>query len=88
MHITYFCPNAADTPSEKPYHPVWREMGISISSTNQVTQALLKGIKSRKRVILMGKGTKIFTTLNLLSPAIADYLLLRRYGRILKKYFG
>lgn len=88
MHITYFCPNAADTPSEKPYHPVWREMGISISSTNQVTQALLKGIKSRKRVILMGQGTKIFTTLNLLSPAIADYLLLRRYGRILKKYFG
>ena len=34
------------------------------------------------------QGTKIFTTLNLLSPAIADYLLLRRYGRILKKYFG
>ncbi|KXT92836.1 Short-chain dehydrogenase/reductase SDR [Streptococcus oralis] len=37
---------------------------------------------------MMGQGTKIFTTLNLLSPAIADYLLLRRYGRILKKYFG
>lgn len=88
MHITYFCPNAADTSSEKPHHPVWREMGISISSTNQVSQALLKGIKSCKRVILMGQGTKIFTTLNLLSPAIADYLLLRRYGRILKKYFG
>ena len=88
MYLTYFCPNAADTPSEKPYHPVWREMGIAISSTDQVSQTLLKGIKSHKRVILMGQATKIFATLNLLSPSIADHLLLKRYGRILKKYFG
>ena len=49
---------------------------------------LLKGIKSHKRVILMGQATKIFATLNLLSPSIADHLLLKRYGHILKKYFG
>ena len=88
MYLTYFCPNAADTLSEKPYHPVWSEMGITISSTGQVSQALLKGIKSHRRGILMGQATKIFATLNLLSPSIADHLLLKRYGRILKKYFG
>lgn len=87
-HLTYFCPNAADTPSERPYHPVWREMGIAISSTEQVSKVLLKGIKSHKRVILMGQATKFLATLNLLSPSIADHLLLKRYGRILKKYFG
>ena len=87
-HLTYFLHNSADTPSERPYHPVWREMGIAISSTEQVSKALLKGIKAHKRVILMGQATKFFARLNLLSPSIADHLLLKRYGRILKKYFG
>nr|WP_241209433.1 SDR family NAD(P)-dependent oxidoreductase [Streptococcus sp. DD11] len=87
-YITYFCPNAAATPSEAPYHPVWREMGLAISSPAEVCQALLKGIRKRRRVILMGAGTGLFAKINLLSPSLADFLLLNQYSRILKHYFA
>ena len=88
VYLTYFCPNAADTPSEKPYHPVWKEMGIKISTTDEVCLALLKGIKSHQRVILMGRGASLFAKLNLLSSRLADFLLLDKYSRILKKHFS
>lgn len=88
VYLTYFCPNAADTPSEKPYHPVWKEMGIKISTTDEVCLALLKGIKSHQRVILMGRGASLFAKLNLLSSRLADFLLLDKYSRILKKHFA
>ena len=88
MYLTYFCPNAADTPSEKPYHPVWEEMGIKISTTDEVCLTLLKGIKSHQRVILMGRGASLFAKLNLLSSRLADFLLLDKYSRILKKHFS
>ena len=63
-------------------------MGIKISTTDEVCLALLNGIKSHRRVILMGRGASLFAKLNLLSSRLADFLLLDKYSRILKKHFA
>ncbi len=87
--VTYFCPNSADTPAERPFHQVWKEMGITISSPEQVASELLDTVARRRTVWLMGGlPTRIFAKLNVLSPRLADKLLMNRYGRILQKHFG
>jgi short-subunit dehydrogenase len=89
VSLTYFCPNAADTKAERPYHNVWKEIGVSISSTEQVASELLKAVDSRKSVYLMGGlPTRFFAKLNALFPKLTDALLLRKYGKILRKHFG
>lgn len=88
IRLTYFCPNSADTDAERPFHPVWKEMGIKISSTEQVAVELLKTIHSKKTVYLMGGVlTRFFAKINALFPKLADTLLLKNYGKILKKHF-
>ncbi len=87
--ITYFCPNSADTPAERPFHQVWKEMGITISSPEQVAAELLDAVARKRTVWLMGGlPTRAFAKLNVLSPRLADKLLLDRYGQILQKHFG
>ncbi|ALS02081.1 oxidoreductase [Enterococcus silesiacus] len=89
VRLTYFCPNSADTTAERPFHSVWKEMGISISSTDQVAAELLKAVEQKKTIYIMGGiATRFFAKLNSLSPKTADILLLNKYGAILKKYFG
>ncbi len=86
---TYFCPNSADTPAERPFHQVWKEMGIAISSPEQVAAELLDAVARKRTVWLMGGlPTRAFAKLNVLAPGLADKLLLNRYGRILQKHFG
>lgn len=87
--VSYFCPNSADTPAERPFHQVWKEMGITISSPEQVAVELLETVACKRTVWLMGGlPTRAFAKLNVLSPRLADKLLLNRYGRILQKHFG
>jgi short-subunit dehydrogenase len=87
--VTYFCPNSADTPAERPFHEVWKEMGITISSPEQVAAELLDAVARKRTVWLMGGlPTRAFAKLNVLAPRLADKLLLNRYGRILQKHFG
>lgn len=87
--LTYFCPNAADTSAERPYHKIWSEMGISISSTKQVAEELKRAILQHQTAYMMGGfPVRFFTHLNTLFPTLADALLLKKYGRILKHYFG
>lgn len=87
--VTYFCPNAADTLAERPYHHVWKEMGITISTPEEVAGELLDTVARKRTVWLMGGVlTRAFAKLNVLSPRLADTLLLNRYGRILQKHFG
>lgn len=87
--VTYFSPSSADTEAERPYHPIWREMGIRIVSKEQVTAELLDAVEKRRRVYVMGGvATAFFAKLNAVWPGLADALLLRRYGRILKKFLA
>lgn len=87
--VGYFCPNAADTPAERPFHQVWKEMGIPISSPEQVAAELLETVARKRTVWLMGGVlTRAFAKLNVLSPRLADKLLMNRYSRLLQKHFG
>ena len=86
--LIYFCPNAAHTPAEEPYHGVWREMGVSISSVEEVSAELIKTVSRIQTVSIMGGATRFFAKLNGLFPKLADVLLMKKYGVILKKHFG
>lgn len=87
--VTYFCPNAADTRAEEPFHPIWKEMGIPISTAEQVAGELLRAVVQKRTTYIMGGWpTRLFAKLNALFPRLADRLLLNRYGRILQRHLG
>lgn len=89
IHLTYFCPNAADTKSEQPYHGIWKEMGVSISTREEVTEKLLKVIERKQKVYMMGGFlTCFFAKLNTVFPQVAEVVLLNKYSRILKKHLS
>ncbi len=84
---TYFSPSPADTEAERPYHPLWRKMGVRIISREQVAAALLDTVEKQRRVYVMGGlATRFFAKLNAVWPRLADVLLLRRYGSMLKQF--
>jgi len=87
--IAYFSPSVADTKAEQPFHPMWQEMGLTITPKEKVAAALLNMIEKRKQVYIMGGiSTALFAKLNSVWPQLADSLLLNRYGSILKRFFG
>jgi short-subunit dehydrogenase len=87
--ITYFCPSAADTEAERPFLPIWREMGLSITPKEKVAAALLDAVDQREQVRIMGGvSTVLLAKLNSIWPRLADSLLLNHYGKILKRHLG
>jgi len=87
--ISYFSPSVADTKAEQPFHPIWREMGLTITPKEKVSAALLDMIAKRKQVHIMGGvSTALFAKLNSVWPQLADTLLLNRYARILKRFLS
>jgi short-subunit dehydrogenase len=87
--LSYFSPTVADTEAEQPFHPIWREMGLSITPKENVAAALLDSIEKRKRVYIMGGlSTVFFAKLNSIWPRLADKLLIKRYGTILKRFLA
>jgi short-subunit dehydrogenase len=87
--ISYFSPSAADTKAEQPFHPIWREMGLTITPKEKVAAVLLDSIEKRKQVYIMGGvSTALFAKLNSVSPQLADTLLLNRYASILKRFLS
>ncbi|MBM3127000.1 MAG: SDR family NAD(P)-dependent oxidoreductase [Chloroflexi bacterium] len=87
--IAYFSPSAADTKAEQPFHPIWQEMGLTITPKEKVAAALLNTIEKRKQVHIMGGiSTALFAKLNSIWPRLADLLLLNRYGSILKRFLA
>ncbi len=86
--VSYFSPSAADTPAERPFHLIWREMGIQITPTDKVAAELLSAIEKRERVHIMGGwSTGLFAKLNAIAPKLADVLALNQYGKILNRFF-
>lgn len=84
--VTFFCPAPADTQAERPYHPLWRSMGMSIAAPEQVARELLQAVDRRQPVYIMGFSTRLFAWVNSLSSALADWLLMRRYRLLLRRF--
>lgn len=85
--VAYFCPSPADTDAERPYHPLWRKMGIRILPTGKVSEALIKLIEKNKTTGIMGGFlTVIFARLNSVLPGLADIVVMKSYGRMLRRF--
>ncbi|MBZ0276467.1 MAG: SDR family NAD(P)-dependent oxidoreductase [Anaerolineae bacterium] len=88
VSLLYFSPTTADTEAERPYHALWREMGVSIAPPQAVAAALYQSIQRREQVHIMGAGARFLAGLNAVWPGAADWLLLRRYRDILGRYLA
>ncbi len=86
--LTFFCPAPADTDAERPFHALWRSMGTPIVSPEQVANALIKAVETRKHVYVMGSATRLFAWINSLSSDLADRLLMRRYRVLIRDFLG
>jgi short-subunit dehydrogenase len=87
VRVLYFSPSPADTPAERPYHPIWKEMGTAVVPPEQVAQELLRAVaKKQKKAIMGGFSVKLFAGLNAVWPGLADRLLLNNYRAILKRH--
>lgn len=85
--VTYFCPSPAETEAERPFHQLWKKMGITILSTERIADALLSAIEKKKTVHIMGGFlTVLFAKLNSISPKIADAIVMRKYGKMLREF--
>ncbi|MBI3173639.1 MAG: SDR family NAD(P)-dependent oxidoreductase [Chloroflexi bacterium] len=87
VQVGYFSPSPAETEAERPFHPIWREMGVKILPTEVIAADLLTMIAKRRRLSIMGGvSTRLFAGLNAVAPSLADALQLDQYGRILKRH--
>jgi short-subunit dehydrogenase len=85
--VSYFSPSPADTEAERPFHPVWRQMGLKIATVDEVAKALLDAVAHRKRVAIMGgRLTVAFARLNAAFPGLADRIMMNRYSRQMRAY--
>lgn len=81
VRVTYFCPNAANTDAERPYHPIWKEMKTKISEPEDVAASLLSTLKKNKTVGIMGGWVySLGAKLNHLSTKVSN-LVLRFFWR-------
>jgi NADP-dependent 3-hydroxy acid dehydrogenase YdfG len=83
--ISYFGPTSADTEAERPFHPIWREMGISIEKPEVIAMRLLQAVASHKQVYTMGFSARLLAQINALSPSLADCIIMNRYSEVLKR---
>lgn len=89
VRLIYFSPSPADTEAERPFHRIWREMGLQVESPARVADELLRAVATRRERYLMGgMVTDIFARLNTAFPRLADLLMMNQYGAILQKYLG
>lgn len=89
IKVGFFCPSPADTDAERPFHQLWRKMGISILPVEKVAEALLKMIKKKKTVSIMGGFvTVLFAKLNAIVPTLADIIVMNSYGKMLRDFLN
>jgi len=89
VRLIYFSPSPADTEAERPFHGIWREMGMQVEPPSKVADKLLRAVTIRRERYLMGgMVADIFARLNAAFPRLADFLMMNQYGKILQKYFG
>jgi short-subunit dehydrogenase len=87
IRVTYFCPSPADTEAERPFHNLWRKMGIKIAPVEKVAEELIKTYKKKTTIGIMGGiATRVFAKLNSVMPKLADFIVMKKYGEMLKEY--
>ena len=86
--IASYCPQVADTESERPFHPIWKEMRIPILSTDKIADDLINTLGSSKTLRISGGFiNSFFAKINSASPSLANFIIMNSYSEILKKYF-
>ena len=87
--VSFFSPSPADTEAERPFHPLWRQMGTAIVPVEKVAEAVVQAVARRRKVHIMGGWlTRFFAALNAVSPSLADRLLMNGYGEKMARFFG
>ncbi|MGG0821420.1 SDR family NAD(P)-dependent oxidoreductase [Paenibacillus turicensis] len=87
IRVTYFCPSPADTAAERPFHNLWRKMGIKIAPVENVAQELIKTYEKKTTIGIMGGiATRVFAKVNSVMPRLADFIVMKKYGKMLKEY--
>jgi short-subunit dehydrogenase len=85
--VTYFCPSPTETDAERPFHNLWKKMGIKIFPIEKVAEELIKIYENKRNVGIMGGTmTILFVKLNSVLPRLADSITMRKYGKMLKEY--
>lgn len=89
VRLVYFSPSPADTEAERPFHGIWREMGLQVEPPSRVADELLRAVAAqRERYLMGGMVTDIFARLNAAFPRLADVLMMNQYGAVLQKHLG
>ena len=87
--VAFFSPSPADTEAERPFHPLWRAMGTPIVPPERVAAEVVDAVVCRRPFTVMGGPlTRAFAALNAVAPSMADALLMRRYGGVMRRHFG
>ena len=88
VKILYFCPAPADTDAEKPYHSLWKKMGVKIIGPKKVADEVLNAVKKRKQVSFMGLDTALGVKINLMNKKLADILFMNNYSKQIKEFIN
>ncbi|MFO0560831.1 MAG: SDR family NAD(P)-dependent oxidoreductase [Polyangiales bacterium] len=86
--LCYLCPAPADTEAERPFAALWKRMGSAIVPPESVADFVLQSLLARRTVAVMGASTRALVCLQSLLPALVDWLVVRRWGPLLKREFG
>jgi short-subunit dehydrogenase len=87
IRVTYFSPSPTETEAERPFHNLWRKMGIRIVPVERVAEELIRTYEKKANLRIMGGGiTRIFVKLNSAMPKLADSIVMRKYGNMIKEY--
>lgn len=88
VRIAYACPAPADTPAERPYLALWRDMNTRVVSAAKVADFVLVAARRRRGMAVMGWQNGLIARVNRSSPALADAVALRRVGVKLREALG
>lgn len=87
--VSFFSPSPADTEAERPFHPLWKQMGTQIVPVEKVAGEVLQTVLRRQKVHVMGGFvTRLFAALNAVFPDLADALMMKSYGEMMNHFFN
>lgn len=77
IQVKYFCPTPADTEAELPYHPLWKSMGVPISTRKKVAVELLDLMVSKSPIKVMGNGlTALYSWFNRVFSSLSEKIII------------
>jgi NAD(P)-dependent dehydrogenase (short-subunit alcohol dehydrogenase family) len=88
QRLTFVCPAPADTAAERPYAELWSQLGVTPVSPSVVADFVLRALIERRTRAVMGLSTRLLAQANVLSPRLADLLIVCRFGPLLRARFG